>query len=64
MISDKGEAVELPYTYWEDEESGWLLGFLNEWPDDWTQGKNLAELEEMLADILRNQTKGRNRNQD
>jgi predicted RNase H-like HicB family nuclease len=42
--------LEVPYTYWEGE-SGFLLGFLNEWPNRWTQGKDLAELEEMLADL-------------
>ncbi len=42
--------MELEYTYWEDGD-GWLIGYLNVWPDHWTQGKGIAELEEMLIDL-------------
>jgi predicted RNase H-like HicB family nuclease len=42
--------MELEYTYWEDG-NGWLIGYLNVWPDHWTQGKGIAELEEMLIDL-------------
>ena len=42
--------MDLPYTYWEAED-GWLVGYLNDYPDHLTQGHDLAELEEMLADI-------------
>jgi predicted RNase H-like HicB family nuclease len=42
--------MELEYTYWK-EKDGWYLGFLNDWPDHWTQGKTVEELEEMLADL-------------
>ena len=42
--------MEIEYTYWEDGD-GWLIGYLNIWPDHWTQGKGIAELEEMLADL-------------
>lgn len=41
--------IELSYTYWQGKE--FLLGYLNDYPDHWTQGKNLAELEEMLIDL-------------
>jgi predicted RNase H-like HicB family nuclease len=41
--------MELFYTYWESGE--WLLGYLNDYPEHWTQGKDLAELEEMLKDL-------------
>jgi predicted RNase H-like HicB family nuclease len=41
--------MELPYTYWEGE--GWLVGYLNDYPDHWTQGKDIPELEEMLLDL-------------
>jgi predicted RNase H-like HicB family nuclease len=41
--------MELKYTYWKDES--WYLGYLDEYPDNWTQGKTLPELEEMLADL-------------
>ena len=42
--------MELAYTYWEADD-GWFVGFLNAYPDHLTQGHDLAELEEMLADI-------------
>ncbi len=42
--------MDLEYTYWEDGE-GWLIGFLNIWPEHWTQGKGISELEEMLLDL-------------
>ncbi|GHV31997.1 hypothetical protein AGMMS4952_21620 [Spirochaetia bacterium] len=42
--------MELQYTYWQ-EKDGWYLGYLNDWPDHWTQGKDIPELEEMLMDL-------------
>jgi predicted RNase H-like HicB family nuclease len=42
--------VEIPYTYWEAED-GWFVGFLNSYPDHLTQGHDLTELEEMLAEV-------------
>ena len=45
--------IELPYTYWEGENS-WLVGYLNDYPEQWTQGKNITELEEMLFDLYEN----------
>jgi predicted RNase H-like HicB family nuclease len=45
--------MELPYTYWEGED-GWLVGYLNEYPEQWTQGKDITELEEMLLDLYEN----------
>jgi len=45
--------MEMPYTYWEGED-GWLVGYLNEYPDQWTQGKDIKELEEMLIDLYTN----------
>jgi predicted RNase H-like HicB family nuclease len=45
--------MELPYTYWEGE-GGWLVGYLNEHPEQWTQGKDIKELEEMLLDLYEN----------
>jgi predicted RNase H-like HicB family nuclease len=42
--------MELQYTYWQ-EKDGWFLGYLNDYPDHWTQGKSIKELEEMLADL-------------
>ena len=42
--------IELDYTYWHSKD-GWLIGCLDIWPDHLTQGHDLAELEEMLADL-------------
>ena len=42
--------MELQYTYWK-EKDGWFLGYLNDYPDHWTQGKTVEELEEMLTDL-------------
>jgi len=42
--------MKLEYTYTE-EPDGWLVGYLNLYPEHMTQGKDLAELEVMLQDI-------------
>ena len=42
--------MEIAYTYWEADD-GWYVGYLNDYPDHLTQGSDLAELEEMLADV-------------
>ena len=41
--------MELTYTYWQDGE--FFVGFLNDYPDDSTQGLSMAELEEALTEI-------------
>ena len=41
--------MELQYTYWQDGD--FFVGFLNDYPDDSTQGFSLAELEEALAEV-------------
>jgi predicted RNase H-like HicB family nuclease len=41
--------MKLNYTYWKDDS--WLVGFLDDFPGWWTQGKNIAELEDMLLDL-------------
>jgi len=46
--------MELQYTYWQ-ENDGWYLGFLNDYPEYWTQGQSIEELEEMLLDIYKNE---------
>ena len=38
-------------TYWK-ESDGRYLGFLNDCPDHWTQGDDLADLKEHLRDLL------------
>jgi hypothetical protein len=42
--------MELEYTYWV-ENDGLFIGYLNNYPEHLTQGHNLKELEEMLADV-------------
>jgi predicted RNase H-like HicB family nuclease len=44
--------MEIAYTYWEADD-GWVVGYLNDYPDHLTQGKTQAELEEMLADVYK-----------
>jgi len=38
------------YTYWV-EPDGAYLGFLNEFPDHWTQGEDLEDLKAHLRDL-------------
>jgi predicted RNase H-like HicB family nuclease len=42
--------MELSYTFWEAEEGG-FIGFINQFPDYWTQGETIGELEQMLASL-------------
>ena len=41
--------MELEYTYWQDDE--FFVGFLNDYPEDSTQGVSLKELEEALIEV-------------
>lgn len=41
--------MKVRYIYWQDEDM-WL-GYLEEYPDYWTQGETIEELEENLRDI-------------
>jgi len=43
--------IKAPFTYWK-ESDGKQLGYLNEYPDHWTQGENLEDLKEHLGDLL------------
>ena len=43
--------MELEYTYWQDDE--FFVGFLNDYPEDSTQGVSLKELEEALIEIYK-----------
>ena len=38
-------------TYWK-EPDGRYLGFLNSYPDHWTQGDDLSDLKEQLRDLF------------
>ena len=42
--------------YWQDDE--WWLGYLEEYPDYWTQGETLEDLEEHLRDLHADLTSG------
>ncbi|MDQ3461348.1 MAG: type II toxin-antitoxin system HicB family antitoxin [Deinococcota bacterium] len=44
------------YVYWQDEDM-WL-GYLEEFPDSWTQGESEDELRENLVDIYRDLSSG------
>lgn len=44
------------YVYWQDEDM-WL-GYLEEYPDYWTQGKTIKELEGNLRDVHSELTSG------
>jgi len=45
------------YIYWQDDNM-WL-GYLEEYPDYWTQGETLNELKENLFDIYKELTSGK-----
>ncbi len=38
------------FTYWK-ENDGMFLGYLNEYPDHWTQGESLSDLKIHLRDL-------------
>ena len=38
-------------TYWK-ESDGRYLGYLNDYPDHWTQGESLEDLQEHLRDLF------------
>jgi len=42
--------LNLSYIYWEAKEGGYI-GYLNQYPDYWTQGESIAELETMLSSL-------------
>lgn len=44
------------FTYWYDGDA--FLGFLNDYPDYWTQGETKQELIENLKDLYRDITSG------
>jgi hypothetical protein len=42
--------MELSYTYWSAAEGGYI-GYLHQYPEHWTQGETLEELEAMLKSL-------------
>ena len=41
--------MKVRYVYWQEDDQ-WL-GYLEEFPDYWTQGESLEELKEHLRDL-------------
>jgi predicted RNase H-like HicB family nuclease len=48
--------IKQKYVYWKDEDT-WL-GYLEEFPDYWTQGRTQDELKENLIDIYKELSSG------
>ena len=48
--------IKQRYIYWKDEDT-WL-GYLEEFPDYWTQGATEDELKEHLVDLYKELTSG------
>jgi len=46
----------LKFIYWQ--ENGWWLGYLQDYPDYWTQGRTLQDLKEHLEDLHHELTSG------
>jgi hypothetical protein len=44
------------YVYWQ-EDDGWL-GYLQDWPDYWTQGETFDDLVSHLEDLYRDLSSG------
>ncbi len=44
--------MDITYTFWEADD-GWIVGYLNDFPEHLTQGQNIEELETMLADVYK-----------
>jgi len=42
--------MKLSYNYWEAKEGGYI-GYINQYPDYWTQGDSIEELENMLVSL-------------
>ncbi|MDF1613905.1 type II toxin-antitoxin system HicB family antitoxin [Desulfurivibrio dismutans] len=42
---------KIKFTYWK-EPDGTYLGYLNDYPDHWTQGSDLEDLREHLTDLV------------
>ena len=48
--------TRLKYVHWKDGDA--FLGYLEEYPDYWTQGDSLEELKENLIDLFRDIASG------
>lgn len=52
----RSDMSKMTYVYWQEEDA-WL-GYLQEYPDYWTQGESREDLEEHLRDLYRDLTSG------
>lgn len=43
--------MKTTFTFWK-ETDGTYLGYLNDYPDHWTQGESLEDLKLQLLDLL------------
>ncbi|MEJ5197613.1 MAG: type II toxin-antitoxin system HicB family antitoxin [Anaerolineae bacterium] len=55
-VSGAQGMTTVEFTYWYDGDA--FLGFLNDYPDYWTQGETKQELIENLKDLYRDITSG------
>jgi predicted RNase H-like HicB family nuclease len=46
-----GAPMKALFTYWQ-EADGRFLGYLNDFPEHWTQGADLEDLKEQLRDLF------------
>jgi len=46
----------LKFIYWQDDDA-WL-GYLQDYPDYWTQGENFEDLQEHLKDLYQDISSG------
>ncbi len=49
--------MKLKMTYWKERDDKYL-GYLNDYPDHWTQGESYEDLVEHLIDLYREFRKG------
>jgi len=42
--------MKVRFTFWQETDGTWL-GYLNEFPDHWTQGETLEDLKAHLRDL-------------
>jgi predicted RNase H-like HicB family nuclease len=55
-LSEVVKMVKQKYVYWKDDDM-WL-GYLEEFPDYWTQGETEEELKENLIDLYKELSSG------
>ncbi|MCP2597651.1 type II toxin-antitoxin system HicB family antitoxin [Candidatus Aminicenantes bacterium AC-335-G13] len=56
MMNENTEKRKIRFIYWK-EENMWI-GYLEEYPDYWTQGESIEELKENLRDIYKELSSG------